>query len=219
MRAFLALAVLVVCVLVIGTVTVVSSQWLDPGDKGDISNDLVTPTPSTASARVFEVSPEDSQIDFVTDIFGVELSGMFPVTEGTIRLEPEGDQLRVLVSLTIDVDAVETTGRAVLRGVMETGDYPLAFYVATSTTLVPVTEEPIEFDLEGDLQVHGVSQPHAMYVTAQLIGGDMEAVAVSDLDLANHGIDIVGSPTIALTARLQAYEVESSGTSDTSAAE
>jgi polyisoprenoid-binding protein YceI len=225
MRAFLALAVLVVCVLVIGTVTVVSSQWLDPGDKGDTSTDLMTPTLSTANARVFDVSPEESQVDFVTHVYGLALSGVFPVTEGTITLEPEGDALRVLVRLNIHVDAVDTgNGQVddVLRGVMETGDYPLAFYVASSRALVPVTGEVIEFDLDGDLQVHNVAQPYSMHVTAQLISGDMWAVAVSDLDLANHEVEMpsfVGSTTIELTARLQAYEAESSGTSDTSAAE
>ncbi len=206
-------------VLLVGVAAVIwgSAQWLDPGDKGDTSTDLMTPTPSTAQARVFDVSPEESQVDFVARVSGLELSGVFPVTEGTITLEPVGDELRILVRLNIHVDAMDTGNEGVndiLRGVMDTGDYPIAFYVATSRALVPVTGEVIEFDLDGDLQVHNVAQPYTMHVTAQLVGGDMEAVAVSDLDLADHDVQmpsIMGSTTIELTARLRAYEVESPG--------
>ena len=38
----------------------------------------------------------------------------------------------------------------VLRAAMATGDYPIAFYVASSRDLVPVTEEEITFTLDGD---------------------------------------------------------------------
>ncbi len=190
------------------------SHWLDPGDKGDTSTDLVTPTIAAQTARVFDVSPGESQVNFVTKVRGIELSGVFPVDAGTITLEPVGDELRVLVRLNIDVDHVDTGQPAVdrvLRGAMATGDYPLAFYVASSRDLVPVTEEQIEFLLDGELEVHNVSHVHAMAITAQLVGHDMKATATSDLDLANHGVEFpsfMGSTTIQLTARLQAYEVQ-----------
>ncbi len=192
-----------------------SSVWLDPGDKGDTSTDLVTPTLSASGARVFDVAPDESRVDFVVRVYGLELVGVFPVDEGTITLEPAGDQLRVLVRLQIDVDHVATGNAQVddlLRGVMETGDYPLAFYVATSRDRVPVTGDVITFDLVGDLDVHHVVAPHAMRVEAQLVGREIWAVATSDLDLAAHGVQLPafasGSTTIRLTARLQAYEVE-----------
>lgn len=190
----------------------VYSQVLDPGDKGDTSSDLVTPTLMVDSARVFEVSAEESQVDFVAEVGGVELSGIFPVAEGTITLEPMEGQLRVLVHLKIDVDNADTGNPGVtriIRAAMETGDYPLAFYVATSRELVPVTEEEITFLLDGELQVHDVPNAHTMTVRAQLIGGDMWAIATSDLDLANHGVSFpapLNDTTIRLTARLQCYE-------------
>jgi len=194
---------------------VIFSQWLDPGDKGDTSTDLVTPTIAAQTARVFDVSPDESQVDFITQVRGIELSGVFPVDAGTITLEPVGDELRVLVRLNIDVDHVDTGQPAidrVLRGAMSTGDYPLAFYVASSQGLVPVTEEEIGFTLTGDLEVHNVTDEHVMTVSAQLVGHDMWAVATSDLDLANHGVNFpsfFGTTIIQLTARLQAYEVQS----------
>lgn len=214
MRAWLVTVGLVLLIVVIGLVIVESARWLDPGDKGDTITDLVTPTPSTAHARVFDVSPDESQVDFVARVLGLELTGMFPVTDGTITLEPVGEELRVLVRLNIHVDALDTGNEKVndvLRGVMETGDYPLAFYIATSRTLVPVTDEVIEFELDGDLDVHNVAQPHTMHVAAQLIGGDMEAVALSNLELADHGVEmpaLMGSTIIELKAQLWAYEVE-----------
>lgn len=215
----LLVAILGVLALILATTT----HWLDPGNKGDVTTDLVTPTLAADNARVFDVAAAESQVDFVTRVYGLELQGVFPVTEGTITLEPVGDQLRVLVRLHIHVDAVDTGNAQVnelLRGVMETGDYPVAFYIATSRELVPVTEEIITFDLDGDLQVHNVAQPYSMNVTAQLVGGDMWAVATSELDLAQHDVEIpvfVGSATIELTARLQAYEVGSPDTSGASA--
>lgn len=215
-RRFRVIAVLVFVVglgAVLVTLSAVS-QWLDPGSKGDVSTDLVTPTFAVDGVRVFKVASAESQVDFVVRAYGLELNGVFPVSEGTITLEPVGDALRVIVRLHIHVDAVQTGSdqvTALLRGVMATGDYPLAFYVASSRGLVPVTEEVITFDLDGDLDVHNVPNTHSMRVEAQLVGGDMWAVATSALDLSRHAVEmpaLFGSPTIELTARLKAYEID-----------
>jgi len=189
------------------------SAALDPGNKNDRSTGLVTPTLAAGGARVFAVAADESRVEFTAAVRGMSLAGVFPVEKGTITLEPVGDQLRVLVSLEINVNGVETANPALaplLRAAMDTGDYPIAFYVATSQGLVPVTEEEIAFALDGELDVHNVSRPHAMQVRAQLVGGDMWAVATSPLDLGEHGVEfpaILGSTAIELTARLQAYEV------------
>lgn len=189
------------------------SAALDPGSKNDRSTDLVTPTLAASSVRRFAVAADESGVEFTAAVRGMSLAGVFPVEKGTITLEPVGDQLRVLVSLEINVNGVETDNPALaplLRAAMDTGDYPIAFYAATSQGLVPVTEEEIAFALEGDLEVHNVVRPHAMQVRAQLVGGDMWAVATSPLDLGEHGVQfpaILGSTAIELTARLQAYEV------------
>lgn len=212
LRRTLAAILLIAIVLILAGV-LIYVQVLDPGDKGDTSSDLVTPTLMADTARFFEVSASESQVDFVAKLGGgVELSGVFPVAEGTITLEPVGSELRVLVHLKIDVDSADTGNPGItriIRAAMETGDYPLAFYVASSRGLVPVTEQEIDFALDGELQVHGVAYPHTMQVKAQLIGGDMWAIATSDLDLANHGVEFppaLGDTTIRLTARLQCYE-------------
>jgi polyisoprenoid-binding protein YceI len=205
-------------VAVLVTITAASvafSQWLDPGHKGDTSTDLVTPTIAADNARVFSVLPEQSQVDFTVEMRGIKFDGVFPVQEGTITLEPVGNELRVIVRLNIDVNAVETGNPAlnqVLRATMATGDYPIAFYVATSREFVPVTSEEIEFALDGELEVHGVSASHSMSVRAQLVEHDMWAIATSDLDLGDHGVEFpsfMGSTVIQLTAHLQMAEAES----------
>lgn len=211
--------VIVLALMIMGAIFAVVVglvQVLDPGSKHDTSTDLVTPTLAALNARAFEVSPDESQIDFTTQVNGVELSGVFPVAEGTITLEPVGSKLRVLVRLYIDVDSVDTGNPMVdrvLRVAMATGDYPLAFYVSSSRELVPVTEEVITFTLDGDLEVHNIAYAHIMFVEAQLVGSDMWAIATSDLDLNNHGVEFpsfVDSSVIKLTAHLQAYESKNS---------
>jgi hypothetical protein len=202
-----------IVLIVVGGPVLVLSFWLDPGDKHDTTSDLVTPTITTQHVRVFEVLVDESQVDFVTEVRGIKIQGTYPVEGGTISLEPIGDALRVHVYLEINVDEVDIAeiAKPFLRRAMETGDYPLAFYVATSRDLVPVTEDIIHFALDGDLEVHDVAQPHSMDIEAQLVGGDMWAIATSDLDLGQHAIEfpaIFGSSTIQLTARLFMREIE-----------
>jgi polyisoprenoid-binding protein YceI len=203
-------------VLIVAVVLIVA--YIQLHAKGDQKKTSALPTPTfeTRIARTFGIAPDESQVDFTTQVNGITLEGVFPVTEGRITLVPEGTELRVLVDLTINVDGLSTGSPlvdTVMRQIMKsrgTGDtFPLSFYVGESEGLVPVTEEPIEFTLDGELQLHGVVAEHSMHVNAQLIGQDMTAVATSDLDLANHGIEIsepFESSTIQLTARLKAYE-------------
>ena len=52
-----------------------------------------------------------------------------------------------------------------------------------------------------------------VYPSAQLVGGDLWAVATSDLDLANHEVEfppMIGNSAIQLTARLEAVESQTS---------
>ncbi|MBN1966286.1 MAG: YceI family protein [Anaerolineae bacterium] len=214
-RRWLSTVLIAVPVVILAGV-VIYVQFLDPGNKNDVTSDLVTPAFSAQGARVFEVSAAESQVDFVVQVQGLNLDGVFPVQSGTITLEPVGSELRVVVRLNIDVNAVSTGSPPVddvlrSRSVMATGDYPVAFYVAASRGLVPVTEEEITFVLDGDLELHNVVYEHDMAVRAQLVGQNMWAVATSDLDMANHGIQFpsfFGDTTIQLTARLHAYEGE-----------
>jgi hypothetical protein len=201
-----------IMLMVVLVFVVIASFWLDPGHKNDTSSDLATATITAQAARVFEVLPDESQVDFLTEVRGLNIQGVFPVEGGTITLEPVGDALRVHVYLEINVDDVDISelAKPFIRRAMATGDYPIAFYVAFSRDLVPVTEDVIYFVLDGELQVHGVAQPYSMDVEAQLIGDTMWAIATSELDLAAHNVEfpaLFGSSAIQLTARLSMREV------------
>ncbi len=202
---------IVVLIIGIGAV-IISNQILDPGSKGDTSTDLRTPVVTIPPTYYFDVVPEQSHVDFTTEVTGLgTVEGVFPVEGGTIQLEPAGNELRVHVYLEIAVDRVEANGlvQLALRAAMKTGDYPLAFYVSESKELVPVTEEEIAFTLDGTLDVHNVEHAHTMTVRAQLVKGNMWAIATSDLDLADHAVEFpppIESSTIKMTANLQAVE-------------
>lgn len=211
----LALALLLLILASLAAVTfVVAGDLLDPGDRHDTTPDLTPPTlaPEALLPRVFEVAAGESRVDFTAQVAGVALDGVFPVRGGTITLEPVDDALRVHARLEIDVDGLET-GNAVfdqvLRAALASGDYPLAFFAATSEQLVPVTEEPVAFTLAGELELHNVVRPHAMQVDAQLRAGTIRAEAVSALNLADHGVTLpalLGSPAIDLRAVITAHE-------------
>lgn len=218
-RLALALA-LVALASSLAVLMIVAGHLLDVGDRRDTTSNVTPATlaPQSLPPRVFEVDPAASKVDFTAQVAGVALDGVFPVRGGTITLEPVEQQLQVHVALEIDVDGL-ATGNAVfdraLRAALASGDYPLAFYVASSEGRVPVTEEPVSFTLTGDLQLHNVMQPHPMRVDAQLTGAHLNAVATSTLNLADHGVALpalLGSPQIELRAEIAA--VEASATPD-----
>lgn len=193
---------------------ILAGRLLDTGDRRDTSSDVTPATvaPQSPPPRVFKVDPAASKVDFTAQVAGVALKGVFPVRGGTITLEPVKQELQVHVALEIDVDGL-ATGNAVfdraLRAALASGDYPLAFYVASSDGRVPITEEPISFMLTGDLQLHNVVQPHPMRIDAQLAGAHLDAVATSMLNLSDHGVELpalLGSPQIELRAAITAVE-------------
>ena len=209
-------AALAILILILAAIVAIwwAVRLLDPGDRGDTTPDVTPATlaPQSAPAREFEVDPAASRVGFIAQVAGVGLEGTFPVRGGTIILEPVRDMLQVHVSFEIDVDGLSTSNALfdrALRAALASGDYPLAFYVAGSDGLVPVTEERVSFGLTGDLELHNVVQPHPMDVSAQVTGSTLEAVASSTLDLARHGVELpalLGSPAIDLRAVIVAHE-------------
>lgn len=213
-RRRMALVVLLLALTTLAAVILIlAGHLLDTGDRRDTTPIITPPDVSGSSAaRVFEVDPAASRVDFTAQVAGLALKGVFPVRGGAITLEPVEQELQVHAALEIDVDGL-ATGNAVfdraLRAALTSGDYPLAFYVASSDGRVPVTEAPVAFMLTGDLQLHNVVQPHPMRVNARLTGAHLDAVAVSALNLAAHGVDLpalLGSPVIELRAEIAAVE-------------
>src|SRR5690606_8567695 len=122
------------------------------------------------------------------------------------------DMLQVHVSFEIDVDGLSTSNALfdrALRAARASGDYPLAFYVAGSERLVPVTEARVALRLTGDLERHrGVRRP-PLDESAPGACSALEALASSTPALARHGVELPalrGGPAIDLRAVIVAHE-------------
>jgi polyisoprenoid-binding protein YceI len=156
---------------------------------------LPTHTPSQTATTLI-VWPDESTIGFSAQALGGSLTvqGTYDVTGGQVTLTPEADQLRVHAYLLIDTASV-TVGNAVideaLRLGMDTANYPIATFDARSTTLVPITEEEVEFILEGTLRLHGETQPVTMTIgPATVIDNHMIGHAQMGIDLADFEISL-----------------------------
>ncbi len=143
---------------------------------------------------VLAVWPAESRVAFTAHGLGgrLELQGTYGVQGGSVTLKPEESRLRIHAFLIIDTPSV-TVGNAIvdeaLKLGMETASFPIATFDALSTTLVPVTEQPIQFTLEGTLTLHGQTQPVVMAVgPATVIDNHLIADAAMPIDLADFGI-------------------------------
>ncbi len=180
-----------------------------------LAEDATRPTqPSAAAAAtVLHIYPTLSRVAFTAQALGerLQVEGTYGILGGTVTLTPESDQLRIRAYLEIDTPSV-TVGSPVideaLRLGMETELYPVAIFDATSTELVPVTEEEVSFDLAGTLTLHGQTRPVFMTVgPATVIRNHLESDSQMTFNLGDFGITLpeaVVSGTIALNVHLSA---------------
>ncbi len=174
-----------------------------------------TLTPTAVTATTLHVLAAESTVSFTAEALGgsIRVEGSYDVLGGHVILTPEEGQLRVAVLVLIDTPSV-TVGTGVideaLRLGMEANAFPVATFNAESTTLVPVTEEPVAFTLAGTLTLHGQTQPVTMSIgPATVIQGHMDAAGVMDINLADFGIilpEAVVSSAITLNVVLIADE-------------
>jgi polyisoprenoid-binding protein YceI len=171
-----------------------------------------TPTPQE-EATLLTVWTDESTVAFTAQALGgnLQVDGTFDARSGSITLTPEAGELRIHVYLLIDASSV-TAGNVMideaLKLGMETASHPLATFEAQSTTLVPVTEEPVTFTLAGTLTLHGQTMPVTMQVgPATVIDNHLNAQATMTIDLADYGISLpaaIVDSTIALHVTLVA---------------
>lgn len=153
-----------------------------------------TSTPATAEAMILHVIPAESAVAFTAQALGgrLDVLGSYGVLGGEVTLTPEDGQLRVTARVLIDTPSVSVGHNVVdeaLKLGMETERYPVATFTATSTELVPVTEEEVAFSLAGTLTLHGETLPVTMHVgPATVIDEHMIATATMEIDLAEFGI-------------------------------
>ena len=156
----------------------------------------ITPTLPASSSVQLNVLPEESTIHFTAQALGgqIEVLGSYGVLGGQVTLTPTENAYEVNALVLIDTPSA-TVGNAVideaLKLGMESTRYPVATFNAISTTLVPVTTDPVAFTLAGTLTLHGQTQPVIMQIDpATVINGHMIAEAVMAIDLANFGISL-----------------------------
>ncbi|GEM_PF-1129883 len=176
---------------------------------------IPTVTPEHVPSTHLNVIPEESAVRFTAAALGgnIQVEGSYGVLGGEVVLRPEEGQLRIRALVLIDTPSV-TVGNAVideaLRLGMETTAYPIAIFDAASTTLVPVTEEPVAFTLAGTLTLHGQTQAVTMQVDpATVIDNHLNARATMAIDLSDFGIvlpEAVVSSAIVLDVTLIADE-------------
>lgn len=207
------LAALTGLILLLGLLLAVVLLLVIHGSRGPTARP--TPLPTEPSITTLHVYPAESQVGFTAKALGgsLEVEGSYAILGGYVTLTPEDGQLRIRAYLDIDTPSI-TVHNAVLDEVlrlgMEADAYPVAIFDATSTTLVPVTEEEVAFTLEGTLTLHGQTRPVTMTVDpATVIDNHLRSASRMTLDLAAYGISLpeaMVDSTIELDVHLVADE-------------
>ncbi|MBN1965735.1 MAG: YceI family protein [Anaerolineae bacterium] len=156
-----------------------------------------TPAPTVTAPLLLNVIPAETRIGFTSAALGgsVQVQGTYGALGGVVAISEEAGQRRIRAVLLIDMPTV-TVGMGLideaLRLGLEAAAYPVGRFDATSTELVPITEEPIAFMLAGTLDLHGQVQPVTMVVdAATLINEHLHAQTTMSIDLANFGISLL----------------------------
>ena len=174
-----------------------------------------TPLPTEASDTLLYVHLDESHVGFTAQALGgsMEVAGSYDILGGNVILTPEDGQLRIRATLNIDTPSITVHNAVideVLRLGMEADTYPVAIFDATSTALVPVTEEEVAFILEGTLTLHGQTRAVTMTVEpATVIDNHLRSASRMTLDLADFGISMpeaMVDSTIVLDVTLVADE-------------
>jgi polyisoprenoid-binding protein YceI len=125
---------------------------------------------STGGARNIDVSHSKATFE-VTHVFVEHVSGTIPIASGTVVLKP-GSAVPVSVTAVLDparVDSGDPDRDASLRSpdFFDTKRFPT--WTFASTKIVP--NENGSFEMDGDVTIHGVSQPERLDVS---VTGDAE---------------------------------------------
>lgn len=154
---------------------------------------VVAPTGNEARYRVRE---QLAGFDLPNDAVGVthEVTGMLVVNGSGVVV---GDSSRIVVGLkTLKSDKDRRDG-FVQRRVLETDKFPtVELAPKTFLGLAARPESATNFDVVGDLQVHGVSRPTTWKVTAHSEGADVVGTATTAFTFKDFGLDQPKVPVV-----------------------
>jgi polyisoprenoid-binding protein YceI len=154
---------------------------------GPLLRFVVSPTGNEARYRVRE---QLVNLDLPNDAVGVthEISGMLVVNpNGTVV----PDSSRIVVNVAALKSDKDRRDAYIKTHTMETAKFP-------TVTIVPKSFEgltakpgaaPIDFDMVGDLTVHGVTHPTTWKVTAHSEGGDIVGTATTSFTFKDFSLD------------------------------
>jgi polyisoprenoid-binding protein YceI len=120
---------------------------------------------SATGARAIDVSRSKATFD-VTHVFVEHVSGTVPIASGTVVLKP-GSVIPVSASASLDATRIasgDPDRDASLRSpdFFDTKRFPTWTFASTRI----VRKGDASFEMDGDLTIHGVSQPERLDVTA-----------------------------------------------------
>jgi polyisoprenoid-binding protein YceI len=167
--------------------------------------------PAAAGVRTFVVDSAESSASYIVneeffagalDKLGINAGnkvvvGKTAAISGQLQFDPS-DPAATLgeTSFTVDMTTLETDQSRRDNWIRENGpnfnQFPQATFVATSIEGVPDTipaGAAVTFQLNGDLNVRGVSVPVTFDVTATLNGDTLTGTATTDLNISDFGID------------------------------
>ena len=122
--------------------------------------------PCFAEPAARAIDPAGSKAEFSVQHLWVErVTGSVPVVRGSVTLEP-GSLIPLRVSAVLDPTKIKT-GEDDRDGVLQTPDWfdTKAFSEWTFASTAIAKTGPSSFTLDGDLTIHGVTQPARLEVT------------------------------------------------------
>jgi polyisoprenoid-binding protein YceI len=148
---------------------------------------VVAPTGNEARYRVRE---QLVNLDLPNDAVGVTHD-----ISGVLLVNPNGsivaDSSRITVNVAVLKSDKDRRDNYIKTHTMETAKYPTVQLVPKS--FVGLTGKPgsapTEFDMVGDLTVHGVTRPTTWKVTAHIEGGDIVGTASTSFTFKDFSLD------------------------------
>jgi polyisoprenoid-binding protein YceI len=176
-----------------------------PGASPTTASPTDTPPPAASGASHFVIDPAQSTAIFVveTTVLGFKSTSVANASEvnGEFHVSPQGLDSSGPSTYQMDMRTL-TSDNALLRsflssGAFDTDNYPLAEFVAQSSSQFPAeygTGEQFTFTLNGTLDMNGVSQPVTWQVLARQSGEFFSATADTDLALSQFNVEVPDTP-------------------------
>ncbi len=172
---------------------------LEPGTPVDVNGDWTVDT-SIGTFSDYSSTWAGFRVAEVLDNIGdTEAVGRTPNVSGSLTLD--GDQLS---AVTIDVDLTsirsdrERRDPAIQR-TLETGQFPTATFELTDPiTLADEPAEGVTYDVtaNGNLTVHGVTQPVSVDLQARLVGDTIVVVGSTPFTFSDYGMTAPRAPIV-----------------------